>query len=321
MTAAHPIDRLAPLAYRFNRRSTIFGEGWGDEAAFELFGFPITAADPLPELDLAWGRKEEHQGFRVRRAQFTSPAASVLPETARVVTVEWIEPAVGSDRAVVLLPAWNDEGFEVRRRLAELLAAVGVGSVIPDLPLYGRRRRQPDDRPAITTVSDFALLGYGAVSEARGLVRSVAELAHPGVAGFSMGASLAACVSATVARPVATAPIAGAPGPAEVFLDGLMSSAVDWKALGGREEAEPRLRALLDAASVLTMPQLAHHPAAVVLSGSRDGIVRSEWSRRLAAHWDAELRTVEGAGHGTLLWRHRPVMAEAIVDAFARIDA
>jgi len=319
MSSAHPIDRLAPFVYRLSRRSRIFAGGWGDEENDRLFAFPITAVDPLPVLDLRWGRKEERPGYRLRRARFISPISPVLPEAARDVGVEWIEPSAGSDRVVVLLPAWNDEGSAARRRLAGLLADDGVSSFLPELPFYGRRRVHPESRPAIATVSDFALLGYGAVAEARGLVAAASEIGRPGVAGFSMGASLAACVSATVTLPVATAAIAGAPGPEPVFLDGRLSTAIDWAALGGRPHAEPRLRTLLGAASVLTMPPLDHHPAAVVLSGSRDGIVEPEWSRSLAAHWTAELRTVHGAGHGTLEWRHRPAMSDAVVAAFRRI--
>lgn len=318
--SSHPFDLFAPVWYRLDRRSRIFTGGWGDENRHDLLAFPITAASRIPVVDPVWGRKEEQTGFRVRRGRFTSPAADALPDVTRVVTVEWIEPAVGSERTVVLMPAWNDETPATRRRIAEELAVRGVSSLIADIPLYGTRRLHPDSEPAIQTVAEFAVMGYGAVSEARALLGIAEQLGTPGVAGFSMGGSLAAATSATMPRPVATTSISGAHGPGPVFTEGPISRGIDWQALGGKESALPRLAGLLATASVRTMPQLAHHPAAVVLTGSRDGIVRPAWTRELAAHWDAEYRIVDGAGHATLLWRHRPAMADAIVRSFERLS-
>ena len=315
----HPIDLLAPVGFRLDRRSKVFVGGWGDPDALGLFDRGLTAADPLPALELQWSRKEEHRGFRVRRASVTSPVADMLPPDTRVVTVEWIEPAQGSDRVVVLLPAWNDEHFAARRKFATALAVRGVSSLIADIAFYGARRIHPVSTPAIRTVGEFAVMGYSAVAEARGLVAVATGMGHGGVAGYSMGGNLAAHVSATVARPIATAPLAASHGPAPVYLRGALHRAIAWPALGGRQDARSRLEDLLAKASVLHLPPLAHHPAAVLVSGSRDGFVLPEFSRDLAAHWGAELRTVHGVGHGTLLWRHRPVLLDAIVDSFDRL--
>jgi hypothetical protein len=233
--------------------------------------------------------------------------------------VEWIEPSQGSDRIVVLLPAWNDEHFTARRRFSSALAARGISSLIANIAFYGARRIHPISTPAIRTVGEFALMGYSAVAEARGLVATATSMGRGGVAGYSMGGNLAAHVSATVARPIATAPLAASHGPAPVYLRGALRRAIDWRALGDRDVARSRLEDILTKASVLHLPPMAHHPAAVLVSGARDGFVLPEFSRDLAAHWGAELRTVHGAGHGTLLWRHRPLLIEAIVDSFERL--
>jgi hypothetical protein len=315
----HLIDRLAPIGFALDRRSRVFCEGWGEDEAVRLLEQRITAADPLPEVDIEWGRKKEYRGFRLRRAQFTSPVADLLAETARVVTVEWIDPAQGSDRIVVLLPAWNDEGFDVRRKLAVLLAQRGVGSFIADIPHYGLRRTRGDSEPAIGTVADFATMGYGAVAEGRALLGLATRMGHGGVSGYSMGGNLAAYISAAMARPVATAPLAASHGPAPVYLEGALRKAIDWKALGGRNLAEPRLAEALAGASVLDLPALAHHSSAVLVSAGRDGWVLPEFSRSLAAHWEAELRIVERAGHGSLLWRHKNLLADAVRDSFDRL--
>lgn len=316
----HPLDFLAPIGFLLDRRSRVFEDGWGDPDDLTLLDRSLTAADPVPGLEVTWSRKEEHPGFRIRRARFASPVADRLPPAARVVSVDWVEPAQGADRTVVLLPAWNDEGFDARRRLATRLAARRIGSFIADIPFYGQRRVRADARPAIGSVADFAVMGHGAVAEGRALVGLAATIGRAGVSGYSMGGNLAAYVSAAMPRPIATAPLAASHGPSPVYLQGALRRAIDWAALGGRGEAEPRLAQLLGQASVLTLPPLAHHRAAVVVSAARDGFVLPAFSRALAAHWEAELRTVAGVGHGTLLWRHKDLLADAVRDSFDRLE-
>lgn len=316
----HFIDRLAPLGFRLDRRTRVFARGWGDAERLSLFDRGLTAADPVPTLDLEWSRKEEHDGFRLRRASLTSPIAELVPDQARVMSIEWIEPSRGARRTVVLLPAWNDEGFDVRRRLAKDLAQRGVAALIADIPYYGPRRVSADDQPAIGTVSEFVTMGYAAVAEGRALVAVASHMGTPGVAGYSMGGNLAAAVSASLVRPVATAPLAGSHGPSPVYLEGMLRRAIDWKALGGVEVAEGRMRELFDKASVLRLPPMAHHPAAIVVSAGKDGFVPTSACRALAAHWGAELRTVEGEGHGSLQWRFRHLLVDAVVDSFERLE-
>lgn len=316
----HLIDWLAPIGFVLDRRTRVFPGGWGDESQLDLFDRGLTAADPLPALDFDWSRKTEHPGYRVRRARVTSPVANLLPVEARVMTAEWIEPAQGSDRVVVLLPAWNDEKFDVRRKFARLLATRRIGSLLADIPYYGQRRVHPDSRPAVATVGEFAVMGYAAVAEGRALVALASSLGRAGVSGYSMGGNLAAHVSATMPRPIATAPLAASHGPAPVYLEGALRRAIDWKALGGRRSGSQRLANLLEKGSVLRLPQLSHHPAAVIVAASRDGFVLPAHSRQLAAHWDAELRVVEGAGHGTLQWRYRKVLVDAIADSYERLE-
>ena len=315
----HLIDRLAPIGFRLDRRSRVFVDGWGDERHLSLFGEGLTAADPLPRLSPEWSRKEEHPGYRVRRAAITSPVADMLDPAARVMNLEWFEPGQGAERVAVILPAWNDETFDTRRDFAIRLASRGISSLLADIPLYGRRRVHPDAGPAIRTVADFAVMGYGAVAEGRALVTLAGELGLAGVTGFSMGGNLAAHVSATLPRPVATAPLAASHGPGPVYTEAALRRAIAWSALGGRAEAEPRLRAVLDQASVLELPPMAHSPAAVLVAGERDGFVPPDLSRQLAAHWGAELRIVHRAGHGILLWRHRSLLVDAIADSFDRL--
>lgn len=319
--SSHPLDRLAAVAFRVTpRASTVFPEGWGDETQLDLLATPPVALEPAP-LDIVWSRKEEHPGYRVRRGQFLSPITALLPEPARLVPVEWIEPGAGGDRVCVLLPAWNDHGFAKRRRLAGVLAERGIATISFDIPLYGARRVGALDQQAIRTVSDFALMGFGAVHEAVSLAAHFRGEAVVGFSGYSMGGNLAALASAMVPFPVAIAPLAASHSPGPVYLDGVLRSAIGWEALGGRAHAADRLRAVLGSATVLSVPPADHHRAAVLVVAERDGFIPDSASRALAGHWPgAELRVVAGAGHATLLWRHSTALVSAIVDAFDRFD-
>jgi pimeloyl-ACP methyl ester carboxylesterase len=316
----HLLDRLAALSFRVTpRASTVFPDGWGDESLLSLLTTPAVVLEPEP-LDIAWSRKEEHPGYRVRRGQFLSPVAADLPEPARLVPVEWLEPGAGGGRVCILLPAWNDHGFGKRRRLAAALAERGIASVSFDIPYYGARRVVAIDRQAIRTVADFALMGYGAVHEAVALAAHLRREAVVGFSGYSMGGNLAALASAMVPFPVAIAPLAASHSPGPVYLDGVLRSAIDWAALGGRQEAD-RLRSVLGAASVLTIRPADHHRAAVLVVAERDGFIPDSASQALAAHWPgAEVRVVAGAGHATLLWRQSAELVSAIHDAFDRFD-
>lgn len=315
----HPFDRLAGLALRLTPGSSVFPDGWGDRLTLELFDrFPMqTPSDPI---DVAWGRKAEHRGFRRLRGMFTSPVADQLPEQGRVVPVELMEPSVGSDRVVLLMPAWNDEGFERRRSVAELLTARGIATVMMEVPMYGHRRIHPGGNSAIATVADFALMGLGAISEGEAMLKHLtARYRRVGVGGFSMGANLAALLSAQAPTAVASGLMAASYSPGPVYLDGVLRHGVNWETLGGRE-TEADLRSLLTSVSALVTPARDYHRAAVIVAGTGDGFVLPRHTERLAEHWKGcEVRWLN-AGHATLWWRHRSALAEAISDSFSRLD-
>jgi dienelactone hydrolase len=315
----HPIDRAASVLMRLDRRRLgVFPGGWGDRLSLELFDRLPSPEDAIADIDIVWGRKEEHPGLRVRRGSFTSPVAELLSAEGRVVPLEFLEPAVGAERTVILLPAWNDHGFDTRRKLGRLLTDRGIAVVSFDIPFYGGRRVLPEPAQAIRTVADFAVMGLGALTEARALLAHFAKDSHVGVSGYSMGGNLAALVSAGYPYELATAPLAASHSPGPVYLDGVLSAAIDWSALGGRSSAE-ELRGLLGAATALSTPSLPHHRAAVLVAATRDGFVPTEATRRLHEHWEgSELRMID-AGHATLISRHRGALADAVAASFDRL--
>jgi dienelactone hydrolase len=314
----HPLDRLAALGPRVDRRRlAVFPDGWGDRAGLALLG-RLPAVD-APAVSVRWVSEGRHPGVRVREGWFRSPVASLLPPACGEVPVELTEPAAGTGRLCVLMPAWNDHGWEGRRPLARRLADRGIATLLFDIPFYGARRVVPDGAQAVRTVADFAVMGFAAVAEGRALLAAFAGEWAVGVSGFSMGGNLAALVSATVPFPVATAPLAASHSPGPVYLDGVLRRAVRWDALGGRR-AEPELRRRLGSASVLHCDPLPHHRTAVLVAATGDGFVPPSATQALADHWaGSELRWVE-AGHATLWLRHRDDLADAVAAAFARLE-
>ncbi len=314
----HPIDRAAAtMVRRGPRRLRIFPEGWGDESYVAQLGAtePLLADPPEPEI--MWSRRKHLADRTCRDGRFA--ALTDVPDRVRTATVRVIEPSGGTDRLCLLMAAWNDHGYDTRQLLADQLLAMGIGSLILEIPYYGSRRvTDPSDQP-IPTVADFARMGLGAVTEGRALLRYFAGRYQMGVSGYSMGGNIGALVAAAAGFPVASAPLAASHSPGPVFLDGVISNGIQWDALGGRNQ-EMRLRTALSSVSVLRLPAPPWSSSAVMVIGRSDGFVPPTAAKALHDHWPgSEFRTVAG-GHATVLWRRRRALAAAVADSFARID-
>ncbi|MEN8234126.1 MAG: alpha/beta hydrolase family protein [Actinomycetota bacterium] len=312
----HPIDRLGGAIVRLGpERLRFFDQGWGDRDIIE--STRIESGDVAP-VHIEWVSESVDDGIVTSVGVFESPA-STLPDHSRRAAVTRIAPSSGTDRVVVMMAAWNEHDSRARFGIARRLARRGIGSLVLENPFYGIRRPGGVDGQPIQTVSDFFLMGIGAVTEGRSLLAAVRdEGLVPGVTGYSMGGNIAALVSSTMSFPVATAPLAASYSPSPVYLDGALRGGIAWDALGG-EVIEPRLREALLKASVLDRPAPDHARHAVLVAARSDGYVPPEATRALHEHWPgSELRWV-GGGHATLLWFHKDALATAIVDSFGRL--
>lgn len=314
----HPLDGLAGLALaRGPRRLKFFSQGWGDEGLIDPSVVLGTAPEPI---EISWlSSSQDSSGHLISHGAFTSPAPN-LPSRSKMGTVISIAPEAGSQRVVILMPAWNEHDPKVRIAIADRLAARGVRSIILENPYYGTRHPDHDGGQPISTVSDFMVMGGGAVIEARGILTALHDAgSHVGVAGYSMGGNTAALVSATLDFPTATAPLAASHSPGPVFLDGVLKQGIDWDALGGRS-TEPRLRTALSSISVLNLDPKPHSAHAIVVAAANDGYVPASATRLLVDHWrGSELRVLTG-GHASLIWFRKNQLADTIVDAFHRIE-
>jgi hypothetical protein len=312
----HPVDRIGGLAVaRGPERLKFFAEGWGDPEALKPPDLSIAAGEPIrPKWffdDVVDGRITSHGVYR--------SIVDDLPLRSQHGSVISIEPEDNADRTVILMAAWNEHDPKIRIALAHRLTGRGIRSLIPENPYYGSRHPDPTDHQPIRTVADFMRMGFSAVIEARGLLTGLRDSAHTlGVSGYSMGANIAAIVSATLEFPVATAPLAASHSPGPVFLDGVLRHGIAWDALGGRE-SEPRLREILNSASVLRAPPAPHTEHAVIVGARSDGYVPRQATVDLADHWPgSDLRILPG-GHATLIWNRKRLLVDAIEDSFDRL--
>ena len=315
----HPIDYGSGLVFRFGPdRLRVFRDGWGDGDTLRQLRRLARRPPRAQPLDLRWGSERREGGLVVQEAAYPSPVRD-LPPGCGTGHLRLVLPRDGSDRLCLLMAAWNDHTFDTRHGLATDLARLGIGSVLLENPFYGKRRPTGRPDPPIRTVVDFLMMGYAAVLEGRAALVSLQrdDGYRLGVSGYSMGGNIAALISASTPFPVATAPLAASHSPAPVFTEGVLRYSVDWAALAG--ESRGLLAGVLGDASVLHLDPPTHTRTAVLVAASGDGYIPRRATEALHRHWPGSELRWQRAGHATLLWRHRPVLARAIRDSFARL--
>ena len=231
-------------------------------------------------------------------------------------------PGATPDTPVCLhFAATGDQGYLRRRLVAWPLLRRGIGSVLLENPFYGLRRPAGQAGSHLRHFSDLWAMGTAAVDEGLALLAWFSDQGYRrlGVAGVSMGGQIAALVAAHWGRPLAVAACASPHCAEVVFTRGVMRLGCDWHALGGFEEAMPRMRAILDATDLRAFPRAAAPEAAVLVAGRHDSYVPP---------WSAELLHRHGPG-STLRWLptghvgavvfYQGAFRRAVVEAFGRL--
>jgi hypothetical protein len=307
------------LFLRLSPATPCFGRGWGDLRAFEDVSVEDLASAPPVPVTPRWTPARPWRGMWWREGHFLSPVRS-LPGSARRGRVWWAGPAGQPTRGVCLaLAAWNDETPAFRLSLLEPLIRRGLTVVMLENPLYGARRVGGRQRGTPQTVEEFIQLGLGTVSEAMGLLAGFRAqgIERIGVVGFSMGGHMAALTAACLPWEVRVAAMAPSCTPASVFIDGMLSAGTRFDRLDGAHpgSGRERLRAWLDRFCVLEVPPPVSPEHALVVGTTRDGIVPPREPRRIAEHWNAELRVLD-TGHVGAVTRHRTALRRAVADVF-----
>ena len=318
----HWMDRAAVIAAaRLAPGKRPFNLGWGDESVVDYYLANAGSVPPIAAVEPTIRPARRSGGAVIRDLEFDSPF-DLLPEEVRRVRARWITTDPEPERVVVLHAAWNDEDYATRMRFARALLPLGVASILPHHPLYGDRRRAGTLDTPVPFVSDFCLMGRGAVLEGRSLVRWLVDSGYRvGVAGYSMGGNIAGFVGVLMDSPVAIAPLAASYAAGPPFMDGVLRHTVAWDALGGeRPEVIDRLSRVVHAGSLLNHPPPPHAAAAVLLAGTRDGFIPTAAVLAIHRHWPGSEMDWVTAGHASMLLTKRDRMVSAIVRSFDRLD-
>jgi hypothetical protein len=319
----HWLDRATTVA--MSRKPTgkrPFNLGWGDPAIVEWYLDNAATVPPAAEVTPTIRPARKGGAVTMRDLEFESPF-DMLPPEARTVRARWITTDPEPERVVVLHPAWNDEDYTTRTRIAHDLVERGIASIMLQHPFYGERRRDTVLDNPVPLVSDFCVMGRGAVLEGMALVAHLVRAGYRvGVSGYSMGGNLAGFVGVLTDTPVAIAPLAASYSAAPVLLGGVHRNTIAWDALGGETpEVVARLTRVLSAGSILDHPPPEHAAAAVLVAGTRDGYVPTAAPQAIHHHWPGSRMEWVTAGHASLILRHRDILVAAIAESFDRVDA
>ena len=320
-TPMHWLDRAAEIAAaRLPPGKRPFNLGWGDQDVVDHYIANARNVPPIPTIDPSIRPARRAGRIVMRDLTFPSPF-EMLPDEISTVRARWITTHPEPERVVVLEPPWNDESYAGRTRLARDLLARGIASVLPQYPFYGDRRRSGNPGSPVPFVSDFCLMGRGAVLEGRALARHLHGQGHRvGVSGFSMGGNIAGFVGTLVDFPVAVAPLAASYAAGPPFMTGLLRNTLPWDALGGDDpETVARLDEVVNAGSILDHPAAPHTRWAVLVAGTRDGFVPSAAVQAIHRHWPGSRLRWVNAGHASLLLK-RSRLVDGIVESFDRLD-
>lgn len=316
------VDLFDHLVAWSSGRSRVFRHGWGDERLIERLATAGRFEQEPAAIHLRWGAPAVEGNVAVTDGWFDAPVAE-LPRGARSAVVRRLAPVARPERprpVYVVLASSGDEGFGMRQRLWQPLVAEGaIEVVLLENAMYGARRPDGQNGADVRTVSDQLLMNVSMVDEARALLEWLAREGHEhtGIAGYSMGGSMAALVAALTPRPLAAAVFAAGRSGVPVFTEGLLSRGIDYAALG--VGARARMAEIFGVADLDRYAAPRRAEAAVLVAARRDGYVFAAQVEALAKQWPgSELRWIDSGHAGALVFRGE-VLRRAARDAMNRL--
>jgi hypothetical protein len=326
------LHRYTDLALTTLLRSIrLYEDGFGDRASLERLVEAVRVTrrdDPLPALELRWGRVERSRRVIERHARFVSPAPE-LPEESREGHLVFLEPAhldpAARPDVVVLLAMTGEEGYLARRRFASSLIDAGLAVLVLENAFYGARRPRGQLGPSLRTVRDQFAMNYATVVEGRALAAWLRERGHPHtvLSGYSQGGIMAAFVSALLPFETACVPRGAGAAVEAIFTRGALSRAMRWDKLaaelGGRDEARRYFEQCLSPVRVDRHPPPLATRACVIVGAHHDAFVPPEEAASLHRHWPGSELRWDDAGHVTAAVFAQRAHQRAILDALERL--
>jgi len=313
-----PMQWLDLIHARLQNDGLFFTNGFGSS---ELLAESLVkkALPPAPDVRPLKGPE------RSRILRFESPRADILPTESREcqALVTMPERWTLDTPVLIQLPATGDEGFLARQKyVSSTLAQVGIGTILVESPYYGSRRPRDQFGTYLNAVSDLWAMGLAIVAEVRALLEWLREqgFSNLGVGGVSMGGALSCQAVALTPYPIASCACIAPHCASPVFLEGVLSKYVDWKALGD-EEGRKKLRHQLDGSDLSLFPVPIRPDSAIFLPAKHDAYVDPESSLAAARCWPGSKTYWLNNGHvGTTMF-HRNQYIRSIQEAFRLLKA
>lgn len=301
-------------------QGSLFRLGWGPSGtAEELRSLVSIRREPSAVTPILERRGTRH-GATLYEGWFPSPA-SELPREAQRARVRILLPR-GPVRGVCIhLGGMGEPGWFRRQRLAAPLLSEGIGAALLEYPYYGSRRPLGQRGFALGLFADQLRLSLAAVAETASLVGWLRREGHePVVAGFSMGACVAAYVAVAVPWPLAVVLAGAGSSHADLMTRSQLSHMVHWPALGEEQAAKQRLAALLDTIALHELPAPIDARCAQLIGFRHDGVVDPEQVRALHDHWPGSRLRWLDTGHMGGFFFGAEAIRSAIRDALPRSE-
>jgi pimeloyl-ACP methyl ester carboxylesterase len=313
------LDEGAGLAY-FTKvpHFQVFPEGWGAPYSQLKEIYTIQPPHPLSDLKIRWSPAKREKALLYKEGEFRVPQSEGLPEEIRDAHFRFICPTHPSMKLCLILAGWGEHGYNLRMRLVRALHAKGIGSLLLENPYHGRRILPGRAGTPVLTVAEPGHLVRAAAYEGRGLLHYFNKQGYEvGVAGFSMGGTIAAWISLRHPYPLPTTLMAAPYSPEVGLCDGIMRRGIVWSKLANLKDPEEKLRKLLRRVSLLNIPPPKKVQRIIMLAARNDRIIPPESVRAFHEHWSqSELRWRPG-GHISMWLFDVPSMAQSITDSFA----
>jgi hypothetical protein len=309
-------------------RRTLFSDGWGDEDLTARWIASRAFERPVRVPDVHWTPARIEGRVITRDGRFLSPVTE-LPAESRACVFRAVMPAnfTRDTPMLVVHAASGDEGFATRTRVwLPAIERGALGVLLPENALYGVRRPFGQRGTGVRTVSAHLGMNIAMVLEARALLAWLEHegFAVRGVAGFSMGGSMAALTAAIENTRLAVAVLAAGRSASPVFTRGLLSRSVDFVALSrsfghDTERARAALAELFAHADLDRFAAPAHRDGIALVAATRDGYVPADEVRTLQRVWGLPDAAWMNTGHAGAIVHHAHVMREHAVNAIARM--
>lgn len=320
-------SKIDIISTRFTNQFKFFKRGFGDKDFLKLIPDVLKTIEIKP-VEIRWVKERNFKRFLWKQGEFESPFERYLPPESKNARIQMLLPPNHNEDTPICIhfAMTGDQGFTMRLfALALPLLRDGIGSIVLEIPYYGKRKPKGQFHIFIRTVSDFFKMCGGTIAEGLSLLEWVKlqGFKYRGITGISMGGNITCFVGSLYGEELAVVPCLPPHSPEPVFVNGMLKDSIHWKNLakeeGDIEAAKKRLTNLMEISGLLNFPKPKSKDLAIIVAGEADAIVAPDTVLQLHSHWEgSELRWVKG-GHVRSIFGKTGVFRKAIRDSFVKL--